>query len=242
METVPEGLGFPLLGLGHVLWLASIGVVAAIVCRRYNCSDAKGKQRIRWILSVLMFADELLKMAALSATGSYTASYLPLHLCSINMFVCLWYTIHPTAMAAEILYALCLPGACIALCVPTWQGLPFLNLMSIHSFSVHGLLVLYSLLGLTSGELKPNIRHLWMPIAFVGALTPALYWFNCRFDTNFMFLNWTENNIVLETVYNIAGPGLYILGLAILATMVWVILYLPWSIVPVMKKRIAKTA
>lgn len=229
-ETIPEGLGFSLFGPGHLLWLLAIALVCAFTCMRYRKADEKKRLRMRRILSGLLIADELLKITVLSATGCYTAEYLPLHLCSINIFVCLWYTLKPNAMAAETLYALSFPGALVALCVPTWTKLPFVNLMSFHSFSVHGMLLLYPLLLVTSGERRPALRRLWMPALFVTVLAPFLYLFNSRFGTNFMFLNGTQDNVLLETVYNISGGRLYIAGLAVLVLIVWMVIYLPWEI------------
>lgn len=236
-ETIPAGLGFSLFSKGHVAWLLAIAAVCAWVCRRYRREDAGGRLRIRRILSALLIADELLKITVLSATGCYTAEYLPLHVCSINIFICLWYTLKPNAMAAEILYALSLPGALVSLCAPTWVRLPFANLMSFHSFSVHGMLLLYPLLLVTSGEYRPSIRRLWVPAVFVAALAPLLYWFNCRFATNFMFLNGTEDNIVLETVQSVAGERFYIAGLGVLVLFVWLLFYLPWEVKWHIKKK-----
>lgn len=228
-ETIPAGLGFPLFGTGHVTWLLAIAAVCILVCRAYRRRDEKGRLRIRRVLSTLLIADELLKIGVLSATGCYTAEYLPLHVCSINIFICLWYTLKPNRIAPEILYALSLPGAIVALCVPTWVRLPFLNLMSFHSFSVHGMLLLYPLLLLAGGEYRPSLGRLWIPGLFVAVLSPALYLFNCRFSTNFMFLNGTEENIVLETVQGVAGERFYIAGLGVLVLLVWLLFYLPWE-------------
>ena len=229
-ETIPAGLGFSLFSAGHVIWLLAIAIVCALVCRAYRRRDAQGRLRLRRTLSALLIADELLKIGVLSATGCYTAEYLPLHVCSINIFICLWYTLRPNRVAPEILYALSLPGAIVSLCAPTWVRLPFLNLMSFHSFSVHGMLLLYPLLLLAGGEYRPSLKRLWIPGLFVAVLSPALYWFNCRFSTNFMFLNGTEDNIVLETVQSITGKRFYIAGLGVLVLFVWLLFYLPWEV------------
>ena len=229
-ETIPEGLGFALLSGGHLVWLAAIAVVIALVCVRYRKADAAHRGKMRSVVSALLIADELLKIVVLCATGCYDATYLPLHLCSINIFTCLWYTLRPNKMAGEVLYALAVPGALVALLSPTWTELPFVNAMSFHSFSVHGLLILYPMMLLTSGEHRPSIRRFWMPFVFILVLSPLLYGFNAIFDTNFMFLNGTADNIVLETIESITTPRFYILGLAALVLIVWFFMYLPWAI------------
>ncbi len=228
-DNIPEGHGFSLFGVGHLIWLVSIALVIGLVCHRYRRADEAGRIKLRWIVSVLLIVDELLKIALLSGIGYYDVKYLPLHLCSINIFVCLWYTLRPNKMAAEVLYALSIPGAVVALLSPTWVELPFVNVMSFHSFSIHGLLILYPMMLLTSGEHRPSIRRFWMPLAFMLVLSPFLYLFNTFFDTNFMFLNGTADNIVLEIIESIVTPKFYILGLVALVLVVWFGMYLPWA-------------
>lgn len=235
-DNIPEGVGFSLFSLGHLIWLSCIVVVIICVCRKYRKADEMKRQKMRRAVTIILIADEFLKIAVLSAIGYYGVKYLPLHLCSINIIVCLWYTLHPNKMAAEVLYALSIPGALVALLSPTWVELPFINLMSFHSFSVHGLLILYPMMLLTSGEHRPSIRRFWMPLAFMLVLSPILYVFNTIFDTNFMFLNGTADNIVLETIESIVTPRFYILGLVALVMVVWLLMYLPWAILDHKKK------
>lgn len=237
-DNIPKGLGFRLFSMGHLIWLGSIALVIVLVCGKYRQSEEAGRKKMLCAVSALLIADELLKICVLSAIGYYDASYLPLHLCSINIFVCLWYTLHPNRMAAEILYALSVPGALVALLSPTWVELPFVNVMSFHSFSVHGLLILYPMMLLVSGEHRPCIRRMWMPLLFLLVLCPLLYAFNTKFDTNFMFLNGTAENIVLETIERIVTPEFYLLGLATLVFAVFCLMYLPWAVCD--RKRVKK--
>lgn len=228
--TIPDGLGFSLFSAGHLLWLLAIAAVITVCCLRYQTLDDRGQRRFRLAVAILLLADELMKCLVLTATGQYTYDYLPLHLCSINIFTSLWYTLRPCRAAGSILYYLALPGATIALLSPTWVALPFLNLMSIHSFSVHGLLMLYPLLLLTSGQLRPSPRDLRAPSCFMICAAPVLYWLNTRLDTNFMFLNGDENNPVLEAIDAVVGPQYHILGMAAIMFLLWTLMTLPWML------------
>lgn len=226
--TIPEGLGFSRFSAGHLLWLAAIAAVIAICCRRYRTLDAPGQHRFRAAVAALLLADELMKVVVLVATGQYTCEYLPLHLCSINIFTSLWYTLRPNRAAGSILYYLSLPGAAIALLSPTWVSLPFLNLMNIHSFSVHGLLMLYPLLLLTSGQLRPGPRELRAPTCFMLCAAPVLYCLNTSLGTNFMFLNGDEDNPILKAIDAAIGTRYHILGMAAIMVVVWTAMTLPW--------------
>ena len=47
-----------------------------------------------------------------------------------------------------------------ALLFPSWATLPFPNLMHLHSFTVHTLLVAYPVMLLLAGELRPSARYI----------------------------------------------------------------------------------
>jgi len=59
--------------------------------------------------------DEAALLLGMELTGQWNWSYLPLHLCSINVFVCLYNTLTDRNWCKEELYALCIPGAMLAL-------------------------------------------------------------------------------------------------------------------------------
>ena len=52
-------------------------------------------------------------------------------LCSINVFVCLYNTLTDRSWCKEELYALCIPGAALALLCPSWRAVPGLSLIHI---------------------------------------------------------------------------------------------------------------
>ena len=81
--------------------------------------------------------------------------YLPLHLCSINIFLIALHAWRRPKLLDAFLYFVCLPAACAALLFPTWAPLPPLNFMVIHSFTVHFLLALYPLALTLRGDMDP---------------------------------------------------------------------------------------
>ena len=133
---------FPLFGAVHwaeLLVAIAIVVLCAMIYRR--CREMTRQQILRAVF-VLMLADEFMKQAVLLYTGQWNVTYLPLHLCSINIFVCWYDAVHQSRRSKEILYALCLPGAVVAMLSPSWQRLPVWNLLHLHSYSIHVLLIL----------------------------------------------------------------------------------------------------
>ena len=119
IETIPEGQGFSSFGPVHLAWLAGF-VVFAIACSLFyrNSSQARRKH-IRWLFAALLLADEAFKIVCLLVGGNYRASYLPLHMCSINIFLIALHALRPTRLVDNFLYAVCIPAALAALLFPT---------------------------------------------------------------------------------------------------------------------------
>ncbi len=228
---------FNLFDSTHLCWLAifALALVASVlVFKRLN---QLGRRHFILLLTILMLLDELLKYVVTGLTGQFQVQYLPFHLCSVNIFVCLWYTIRPNRVAANILYCLCIPGALIALLMPTWTAQPMWNIMAIHSESIHMMLCIYPLLLFVDG-FRPDYKALPRVTLFlVVACIPAVL-LNTIFGTNFMFLNGTSGNALLQIFVDILGERLYVLGILALLLLIWALMYLPWIL---LGKRKAKT-
>ena len=152
---------------------------AIIICAMvfYRRLDEKGRQKFLYIMSALLIADELWKHILSAATGQWEWEFIPLHLCSINIFVCVINSFRRDKLTSEILYALCVPGALLALLMPTWTNLPYWNFMSLHSNSVHVLLAMYPLL-LIAGGFKPNFRRLPKVLLLLLCESVPIYFLN----------------------------------------------------------------
>ena len=158
---------FELFGPVHLFWLGLCAFLCAGGSVLFRRLGPAGRQRVLRVLTLLLLTDELLKDVSSLATGQFVWAFLPFHLCSINLFVCVWYALRPHPLAAEVLYALCLPGAAAALLFPSWQALPLWNVMHLHSSTVHTMLVLFPVL-LLAGGFRPRrpppaqgMRRLW---------------------------------------------------------------------------------
>lgn len=220
---------FRLLDITHISMLLAAAVIIVSVILFFKRSDGKVRKKITAALTALLLFDEALKYIYTLLTGQFEPQFLPFHLCSVNIFVCLWNTIRPSRIAANILYGICLPAAVIALIMPSWTALPVWNLMTIHSETVHIMLVLYPLL-LLAGGFRPDAGAMPGIILFViSACIPAMT-LNYFFDTNFMFLKRTDNNALLELFASFLGEKYYIAGIAVLLAVVVCLMYLPWII------------
>ena len=226
-ETIPEGMGFSLFSPLHLTWLF-LFLAAAVLCSLlYRRLSPAGRKRMRLTFAALLVADELCKVAGLLISGTFQYGYLPLHLCSINIFVCWYDAIHQSRWSKEILYALCIPGAVVAMLSPSWQRLPVWNLLHLHSYSIHVLLILYPVL-LLAGGFRPQVHHIRWVLAFLCAIATPIFFLNRLLKTNFFFLNDPQGNAITAFFAHCFGERFYLLGFLPVLAAVLLLLYLPW--------------
>ena len=176
-----------------------------------------------------LLADEAALLLGMACTGQWNWSYLPLHLCSINVFVCLYNTLTDRSWCKEELYALCIPGAALALLCPSWRDVPgWFTLINLHSVSIHALLVLYPVL-LVAGGYRPSVRRVPQVLAFLFGSALPIYFLNKPLHTNFYFLNNPYGNVITSTFTAWFGEKFYILGFLPAIALALVLMYAPWA-------------
>lgn len=223
VETIPEGVGFSYFGLTHIIWLCVFVVFAVFLSFLYKRSDTKNRKVIRMVIGGLIVLDEVFKWAMLIAGGNATVSYLPFHLCSINIFLIAVHMFKPFKLLDEFLYLICIPAAIAALLFPTWVSLPPLNFMHIHSFTVHILLAVYPIMLTVGGDIKPSIKRLPLCLLILLGMATVVYFINIWLDTNFMFLMYAEEGnplLMFEEMW-----GSHLLGFPVLLPLVFAVMY-----------------
>jgi hypothetical integral membrane protein (TIGR02206 family) len=236
VETIPSGRGFPLFGTIHLTWLAVFLLIAVINCCWYRKRSATARMRWKRAVAILLIADEIFKFIVLAAGGNLSWFYLPLHLCSINIFVIAFHAIKPTKTVGNYLYTVCIPGAMAALLFPTWNALPGANYMLIHSFTVHILLALYPIVLTVAGEIKPELKELPKALLLLTGLAALALICNLLMNANFMFLMYAEPGNPLYLFKEMWGS--HLLGFPVLIAAIAVVMLLP----PLLLKKLRKKA
>lgn len=222
--TVPEGVGFSLWGRGHLLWLTVTAVLCAMMVIVYRKQSGPDRAIFRRVTAALLILDELFKYGIVACSGVFWMGFLPLHLCSINIFLILADAIKPNERLRELLCAVCLPGAFFALLFPGWAYLPMNCAMNYHRFTAHILLLLYPAL-LLADDFHPRFSRLLSTLPWCLPVLAGIYVFNKIFDTNFFFFNWAgEGNPLSLLEIWLGRPG-YLVGIPILAGLCWILLY-----------------
>lgn len=225
VETIPAGVGFAHFGGLHLAWLGISALICVVCCLHYRTLSQKGRAIWRWVIAGLLIADELYKQICLVIGGNWLWDYLPLHLCSINIFLAVAYTIRPTKTLGNFLYTVCIPGALAALLFPSWSSLPLANFMHTHSFTVHMLLVLYPLALAVGGDIRPEAKQIPKCLALLVAIAAIIWFMNPLLDTNFFFLAYADEGNPLYIFQQLWGS--HLLGFPVIIAGVLIVMHLP---------------
>lgn len=176
----------------------------------------------------MLLADELFKVVMLVIGNRYEPSYLPLHLCSINIFIIAFHACKPLRVFDGYLYTVGIPGALAALLFPSWTALPLQNFMHLHSFTVHILLAMYPIVLTVGGEIVPRVRDIWKYLLALLGMAIPIYFVNVYLNTNFMFLMSADDGNPLAVFEKMWGN--HLLGFPVLIAAVLLVMYVPLGI------------
>ncbi|MGN7479587.1 TMEM164 family acyltransferase [Solibacillus silvestris] len=225
--------GFSIFDSIHIAWLISISLVLIISIYYFRYLSFKQQQLFQRSVFWLLLFLEIAKQIYLIGTAQYSYWSPPLHLCGFGIFIIGWHAYFPNRTTATILYALTLPGAAIALLFPGWTMDPVGGFLHIHSFVFHALLVVYVFVLIFAKQLHTAFRDVWRAALFLAITVPPIYMYNARFQTNFMFLNKPVRGTPLQWLYDAFGASGYLVSLAVVIFLLWIMLYL----FPAIRKR-----
>ena len=237
-DTIVKGVGFSHFEGLHFAWLLFFVVFCGVSCYLYKNRSPEQRKKMRYLYAALLLLDEVIKIAGLAAFGNYDVSYLPLHLCSINIILIAVHVLKPSKTLDNFLYAICIPAAIAALLFPTWTKLPLLNFMHIHSFTVHILLATYPIMLTVGGDIRPTAKELPKSLLFLMGLALPVYVVNLLCDTNFMFLMKASKGNPLYWFEEAWGS--HFLGFPVIMAGVILVMYFPHIVRFIKKKRSEK--
>ena len=222
-------MGFSLFGPYHIGWLILIIMTVVFVSRHFEKLDAKGRKILQRNIAWFILLFEILKIICLIFRNEFTIHYLPLELCSFAIVAIFYHAYTDNVFIGEMLYNLFLPGAIAALLFCNWTHRPIYGFLSLFSFIFHLALVMYCVMVLYAGVVKPNKKRIRSSVLFLAVIAPIIYLLNKMWDTNFMFLNVPSPGSPLVPLEIIFGNPGYIFGLACIIALLWGVLYLPWE-------------
>lgn len=214
--TLQRGIGFGMFRVGHFIWLAVIFAGIYLVMRWYRRADKRTQRKIEIVTAASMSVWIVIRVIYIAVLHENFLYELPLHLCSMAGILCGIHCITQWEWLGQVLYSLCLPGAVLALLFPNWNFYPAIHFLTMEAFLFHMGIVLYVCMMLQSHGIVPDIRKLWKVIVFMIVVVVPIYFFDKRFNVNYMFVNRPSAGSPLVWLAGWMGDPGYLVGYAIL--------------------------
>ena len=217
---LPDGVGFPMFGTAHLIWLL-IGTAAVILLSILYYKRGKAKRRrMDLIVGCFLLFLLVIREVYLYLIGFLTAYELPIHLCSLAGILCFIHSLKNFDGLGQILFSLCLPGTIVALIFPDWLYYPPIHFITVHGFVFHFGVALYVVCQLISRRICPDIRRIWKVFVFLAIAVIPIYFFNRHYGTNYFFINAPAPGSPLEWMESVLGNPGYLFGYGVLAVVI----------------------
>ena len=238
-NNLPADVGYDLYSPAHISAIAVCLLIIILIIVRFVRSDEVGKLKIRRITSIVPVVMLVVRIIYILICGAPIVYELPLHLCSMTGIFCLSYefclkkSLYVRSVLGQAMYALCLPGALMAILFPNGTIYPIIHYISLESYLFHSLIIAYICIRLIDKGILPGIKEACKSILFLLVIVPPVYLFNVIFDTNFMFVIWPSSGSPLYGFYKAGGYAGYRVGFAFVALVVIYIMNILYELVQV---------
>ena len=222
------GAGFVLFGPSHIATLLVI-VVFILILTRAKGSSEKTREKIRWGLALSIWTAELSWHIWNLAIGTWTIqTMLPLHMCSVLIWLSGFMLIKKNYSIYEFVYFLGIGGALQALLTPDVGIYGFPHFRYFQTFASHGLLVSAGVYMTVVEGFRPTWKSILRIFAISNVYMIIIFGINSAIGSNYLMINGKPP---MATIMDLlpAWPY-YIPWLEVIAMATCLVLYIPFII------------
>lgn len=226
--------GFEPFGSAHLTTLSLIVVVAVLLPLTVRVLAPALTRPVAYLLAALLLIQEVVQSWMQTATLGISLDLLPLHLCTLSVFLTAWTLIAPGQRVFEVAYFWGLGGGVQALLTPDLiQGFPAPQYLLF--FLGHGLVVIGVLYAALTLRLRPYPRSLLRVPLLTLAYAALIFAVNLQLGTNFLYLMAKPGR---ASILDWFGPWpWYWLGLIAVGMLTFAVLYSPFLLLDVRRWR-----
>ena len=230
-SDLPAGVGIPNFSVIHFCWLTMSFILILVTVLIYKRQKTLVRQRIQKTLVILIAFLDVSRWVWAACIGHYSiVEMLPLHLCSLSVWLEMAAVFTGKPMLKEFGYALGMPGALFSILTPDWGAYPFLSYQYLQASLGHTLLVMVPIIWVWGDGFRPDFRRLPKLFGALVMFAIPVALIDLLLGSNYLFLCEAPKDTPLELFENWFGNPGYLFPVIILILIVWLILYLPWII------------
>jgi len=219
---------FQLFGPSHLAALFALLVLNIILIRIRN-SDEKLKGKVRWVLAFILVGNEVAWHVWNILVGTWSIqTMLPLHLCSVLVWLGAIMLITKNQRIYEFMYLLGIGGAIQALATPDLGIYGFPHFRFFQTFISHGLIVTSAIYMTIVEGLRPFWKSLLRVAIWINVYALIIYFINNIISSNYLMIN---EKPITPSLLDILPPWpIYIIYMETIGVITMLVLYLPFAI------------
>lgn len=229
------GNPFILFGLWHVATIILIiGLNFGML--GFTRSSEEIRKVVRWTMAIILWSDELSWHIWNLFWGHWTIqTMLPLHICSILIWLAGFMLIFKNYRIYEFAYFIGIGGAMQALLTPDAGIYGFPHYRIFQTIISHGLLITSAIYMTTVEGFRPTWKSFWRVIVGMNIYAAIIFPINLLLGTNYLFINGKPATAsILDALP--AWPY-YIIYMELIGLVIFTLLYLPFIIKDYKEKR-----
>jgi hypothetical integral membrane protein (TIGR02206 family) len=223
-----HGAPFVLFGMWHIVALL---VIVLINCAMvgFRKSSEKTRQTVRWTMAIVLWLDEASWHIWNAYWGHWNVQImLPLHLCSVLIWLAGFMLIFKNYRIYEFAYFLGIGGALQALLTPDAGIYGFPHYRIFQTLISHGMLITSAVYMTTVEGFRPTWKSILRVAVVANVYMVIIYFVNIALGSNYMMINGKP---ATASLLDLLPPWpTYIIFLELIGLLTSLLLYIPFII------------
>jgi hypothetical integral membrane protein (TIGR02206 family) len=222
-----QGAPFVLFGTWHLVALLII-VLINFAMLGFRKTSEKTRTIVRWTMASVLWLDEASWHIWNIYWGHWTVAQLPLHICSIMIWLAGFMLIFKIHRIYEFAYFIGIGGAMQALLTPDAGIYGFPHYRIFQTMISHGLLITSAIYMTTVEGFRPTWKSLWRVVLGLNIYAVLIFPVNLLLGTDFLFINGKP---ATASILDALPPWpYYLIFMELIGLVIFLLLYLPFII------------
>ena len=229
------GEPFQLFGKTHLMALGALSAIVIFLVFLKNNHRPKLAFAFRIMAALVLIMDEIAYHMWNANIGQWTLQkMLPLHLCSVFVWLSAWMLLTRSYRIYEFAYFLGIGGALQVVLTPDIGQFNFPHFRYFQVFLSHGLIICSALYMTLVENMRPTPQSFKRVFIWLNVYMVIVYLINLLVGGNYLYLMHKPETVSL---LDALGPWpLYIVAGEVVATLTFVLLYLPFWVMDLKTK------
>jgi hypothetical integral membrane protein (TIGR02206 family) len=223
-----QGGAFELFGATHLAALGALVLLNLLLLRFKDSSDGT-KGTLRWLLALILWVNELAWHYWNYSIGRWNIqTMLPLHLCSVLVWVGAWMLVTKSYKIYEFMYFMGIAGAIQALATPDLGIYGFPHFRFFQTFISHGLIVTSAIYMTVVEGFRPTWKSMLRVFVWTNIYAGIVFYINTQIGSNYLMINHRPETPSLLDL--LPDWPVYIIYMELLGIACMLLLYIPFVI------------